>query len=124
MIIPVKTTTGGYNITLERGAHTFADKYFKLDRKVLIVTDDGVPAEYAKTVAASCRTPFIITLHAPQWPVPQASFVPLRHFTLRRYFKSVVLFSYSVVISCPLRTNETMDIYIRPFLFKLFLCYH
>ena len=50
MIIPVKTTTGGYNITLERGAHTFADKYFKLDRKVLIVTDDGVPAEYAKTV--------------------------------------------------------------------------
>lgn len=62
MIIPVKTTTGGYNITLERGAHTFADKYFKLDRKVLIVTDDGVPAEYAKTVAASCRTPFIITL--------------------------------------------------------------
>ena len=62
MIIPVKTTTGGYNITLERGAHTFADKYFKLDRKVLIVTDDGVPAEYAKTVAVSCRTPFIITL--------------------------------------------------------------
>lgn len=62
MIIPVKTTTGGYNITLERGAHTFADKYFKLDRKVLIVTDDGVPAEYAKIVAASCRTPFIITL--------------------------------------------------------------
>ena len=62
MIIPVKTTTGGYNITLERGAHTFADKYFKLDRKVLIVTDSGVPKEYAECVVSQCKEGFIETV--------------------------------------------------------------
>ena len=84
-----------------------------------------LPSRFFKSVIQLLlSSPSIITLQAPQCPVPQASFVPLRHFMLRRYFNRVVLLSYSVLISCPLRTNETMDIYIRPFLFKLFLCYH
>jgi 3-dehydroquinate synthase len=33
-----------------------------LDRRVLIVTDAGVPEEYAKTVAKSCGTPVILTV--------------------------------------------------------------
>lgn len=56
MIIPVKTQNGGYNIYLERGALHRAGQYFNLDRNVLIVTDDGVPTEYAETVALQCRT--------------------------------------------------------------------
>lgn len=55
MIIPVKTAGGGYNIYLERGAIGKAAQYFNLDRKVLIVTDDGVPESYAKTVAAQSK---------------------------------------------------------------------
>ncbi len=55
MIIPVKTQNGGYNIYLERGALHRAGEYFNLDRNVLIVTDDGVPAEYAEAVALQCR---------------------------------------------------------------------
>lgn len=51
MIIPVKTALGGYSIVIERGAIAKADKYFDLSRRVLIVTDDGVPPEYSKTVA-------------------------------------------------------------------------
>ena len=51
MIIPVKTSLGGYDIIIERGALGSADKYFNLSRKVLIVTDDGVPQEYARAVA-------------------------------------------------------------------------
>lgn len=51
MIIPVKTALGGYDIIIERGALKRADKYFNLTRKVLIVTDDGVPDEYPRTVA-------------------------------------------------------------------------
>lgn len=56
MIIPVKTQNGGYNIYLERGALHRAGQYFNLDRNVLIVTDDGVPTEYAEAVALQCRT--------------------------------------------------------------------
>ena len=62
MIIPVKTAAGGYDIILERGAHRRADRYLRLDRKALVVTDDGVPPEYAKTVAKACKAPFIVTL--------------------------------------------------------------
>ena len=62
MIIPVKTSTGSYNITLERGALSNVDKYLELDRRVLIVTDDGVPSEYAKAVADKCSRAHIVTL--------------------------------------------------------------
>lgn len=62
MIIPVKTSTGGYDIVLERGAISKADKYLNLKRKVLIVTDSGVPFEYSHTVASLCSEPFVTVI--------------------------------------------------------------
>ena len=62
MILPVKTGTGGYNIYLERGALKKAGEYLSLSRRVLIVTDSGVPKEYAEAVAAQCKEPYIVTL--------------------------------------------------------------
>ncbi|MBO4733855.1 MAG: 3-dehydroquinate synthase [Clostridia bacterium] len=64
MIIPVKTKLGGYDIVLERGALKEADKYFNLSRKVLIVTDDGVPQEYARTVADLSKEALTISVPA------------------------------------------------------------
>lgn len=62
MILPVKTSSGGYNIYLERGALLKAGEYFNLDRRVLVVTDSGVPSQYSETVAKQCKTPFIVTM--------------------------------------------------------------
>lgn len=62
MVIPVKTSKGGYDITLKRGSLKNAGRLLNLDRRVLIVTDSGVPAEYAKAVASQCKTPFIVTI--------------------------------------------------------------
>ena len=62
MIIPVQTSTGPYNIILERGAIHNAAGHMDLDRRVLIVTDSGVPAIYAQAVAAQCREPVIHTI--------------------------------------------------------------
>ncbi len=62
MIIPVKTSTGGYDIVLERGALNKLNDHLMLERKVLIVTDSGVPKEYSKIVAAQCKEPHIITI--------------------------------------------------------------
>ena len=62
MVIPVKTSKGGYDITLERGALKKAGRLLNLDRRVLIVTDSGVPTEYAKTLASQCKNPFIVTI--------------------------------------------------------------
>ena len=51
MIIPVKTALGGYNVVIGRGTLGNVNKYFNLSRKVLIITDDGVPEEYSRAVA-------------------------------------------------------------------------
>lgn len=62
MIIPVKTASGGYDIVLERGVLARAAEFLQLSRRVLIVTDDGVPEIYSKTVAAQCQSPTVLTL--------------------------------------------------------------
>ena len=61
MILSMDLGPDSYDIVVERDVLSRADRYFKLDRKVLIVTDSGVPEEYAKTVAACCKAPFIET---------------------------------------------------------------
>ncbi|MBQ0083812.1 MAG: 3-dehydroquinate synthase [Clostridiales bacterium] len=48
-----------YNITVKSGALKKADEYLNLKRRVLIVTDDGVPKEYSDTVAEFCENPII-----------------------------------------------------------------
>ena len=55
MIIPVNLGKDSYDIVLERGCIRRAGELLRLDRKVLVVTDDGVPEIYARTVAAQCR---------------------------------------------------------------------
>ena len=62
MIIPVNLPLGSYNITIENGVLKKAGSILNLDRKVLIVTDSGVPEEYAKSVAAQCKAPYIETI--------------------------------------------------------------
>lgn len=62
MIIPVKTSQGSYDIILERGALLRAKDYLNLDRKVLVVTDSGVPSEYAQVIAAVSKKPTVVTI--------------------------------------------------------------
>ena len=62
MIIPVKTSVGTYDIVLERGALNSVEKYLNLNRKVLVVTDSGVPAQYAKTVSECAKEAFVVTI--------------------------------------------------------------
>ena len=44
-----------YNIEVERGILEHAGDYLNLNRKVMIVTDDGVPSVYAETFAKQCK---------------------------------------------------------------------
>lgn len=62
MIIPVKTSSGKYDILLERDSLNKVGEFFNLKRKVLIITDDGVPPIYSQTVAKQCEKPYCITL--------------------------------------------------------------
>lgn len=62
MIIPVNLAKDSYDIILERGALSKCAEYLNLNRRVLVVTDDGVPENYAKTVASHCKEGYIITI--------------------------------------------------------------
>ena len=52
----------GDAILVERGILANAGQHLHLNRRVLVVTDDGVPAEYAETVAAQCKEAVICTV--------------------------------------------------------------
>lgn len=62
MILSVKTGSSSYDIILEQNALQKAGALLNLERKVLIVTDDGVPSVYAETVASFCASPTLVTL--------------------------------------------------------------
>lgn len=62
MIIPVNADNGCYDIVLERGSLKKAGQLLELDRRVLVVTDEGVPPEYAGCVASQCREPIVVTV--------------------------------------------------------------
>ena len=62
MTLHMNLPGGGYDIILERGALSRAGEYLSLNRKVLIVTDTGVPAEYARRVLLQCREGYILTV--------------------------------------------------------------
>lgn len=62
MNIHMDLKENSYDIVVERGALQEAGKYFNLQRRVLIVTDSGVPKAYAETVAKQCKTPVICTV--------------------------------------------------------------
>ena len=62
MIIPVNLGEQSYNIVLSRGAIKELSANLCLSRKALIVTDSGVPSEYASAVASQCAEPYIYVI--------------------------------------------------------------
>ena len=62
MILPVKHGGGSYDIILERGALCRAAEYLPHTGRALVVTDDGVPAEYARAVASACPGSAVVTI--------------------------------------------------------------
>lgn len=62
MILNLDLPMGGYPIYMERGIIERTGEFLSLNRKVLIVTDSGVPADYAARVAAQCKEAHVATV--------------------------------------------------------------
>lgn len=62
MILRVNLPRDSYDIVLERGCLNNAKNLLNLERKCLIVTDSGVPIEYAKCIASQCQSPTLVTI--------------------------------------------------------------
>ncbi len=59
MILEVKSSTGSYKIALQRGAIKDLSPWMDINKKALVVTDSGVPAEYAQIVASQFKNAII-----------------------------------------------------------------
>lgn len=64
MKISVSLQARSYDILLERGLLDRAGSLLELRRKVLLVTDDGVPLDYAARVARQCGAPVFVMVPA------------------------------------------------------------
>lgn len=62
MVLNVNLPNNAYDIVMEKGALARAGEWLELNRRCLIVTDDGVPAEYANSIAALCADPTLVVL--------------------------------------------------------------
>lgn len=62
MTLTMELSKNSYDIIVERGALARVGALLSLDRRLLVVTDDGVPAAYAKAVAAACKSPVLVTV--------------------------------------------------------------
>lgn len=62
MSLRMELGKNSYDILIRRGALERAGEHLRLDRRVCIVTDDGVPPEYARTLAAQCARPVTVTV--------------------------------------------------------------
>ena len=64
MSLRMELGPNSYDITVEQGCLQRADALLNLDRRVLIVTDRGVPRQYAETLADRCKEP-VVAVVAP-----------------------------------------------------------
>ncbi len=62
MTLPCTTRQGSYYIVIERGVLSRVSQLLNLDRKVLVVTDSGVPANYAQALLDACQEGYLLVL--------------------------------------------------------------
>ena len=62
MKIHMNLGSDSYDILVERGMLKKASQHLNLNRRVLIVTDSGVPESYAQALAGQCGEPVICTV--------------------------------------------------------------
>lgn len=59
MKLHIDLETNGYDIILQHGALHEVSKFMDLNRKVMIITDRGVPSQYAEIIAKQCKESYV-----------------------------------------------------------------
>ena len=62
MKLTMRLEKRSYDIIIKRGCIGWLNQLANLNRRVLIVTDSGVPAQYAETIKAQCAEGTIVTI--------------------------------------------------------------
>lgn len=71
-----------YDIVVGNGIFSSVEDFFKLDRKLCIVTDDGVPSAYVKAFADKCAEPYIYCIPQGEQSKTIDNFIKISKFML------------------------------------------
>ena len=86
MDIHLNLKENSYDIIVERGILQKAGEQLNLNRRVLVVTDSGVPAIYAQTLAKHCKSPIICTVESGEASKSIETLTKLLHIMLDNDF--------------------------------------
>lgn len=75
-----------YDIFVGQGLLKNASKLFALNRRVLIVTDDGVPEDYSRALSLQCKEPYIFTIKQGEGSKTISSFESICSFMMKNNF--------------------------------------
>lgn len=84
--IHIDLESNGYDIVLGCGALSYSDEYLNLNRKALILTDNGVPSDYADTLAKKCKEAFVYTIEQGEESKNLANFEAILNFMAQNRF--------------------------------------
>lgn len=87
MVIKVELGKNSYNILIERGALNKAGEELDLNRKVLVLTDSGVPEVYSERVASFCKEGYIYTVGQGEGSKSIETWKSVLEFMLEKGFK-------------------------------------
>lgn len=86
MILPMNMGEKSYDIIIENGVLSKIGEYLNLDRKVLVLTDSGVPSEYAEAVMSASKNAFIYIVEAGEGSKSFDNYKAILSFMLEKEF--------------------------------------
>ena len=86
MILTINMQDQKYDVVIEKNSLLRAKEYLNLNRKVLIVTDDGVPSEYSKSILEQSSEGFIYTIPQGEASKSFENFEKILNFLIEKSF--------------------------------------
>ena len=86
MILNVTMEDRNYDVVIERNSLEKIEQLIDLNRKVLIVTDDGIPSCYIQTVLQKCKEGFVYTIKQGEASKNFSNFEKILDFMIDKQF--------------------------------------
>ena len=86
MVLSLNLGKDSYDIVVERGALDRVGTYLSLNRKVLILTDSGVPRQYAEKVLSASKEGYIFTIEQGEKSKSFESYKDILSFMVEKSF--------------------------------------
>ena len=84
--IEIQTALFSYPVHFVRGGLSSLDEFFSLERKVLILTDSGVPSAYADAIHSCAREGYVYVVEEGEGSKNLEVFTKIQHFLLANDF--------------------------------------